>query len=96
MGGGFALAITDGDFKVIAASSRAEPWQGKSLEDLIAAGQPLFMFGERAGVMDVVIDGEAYYAAVHSVPGAKGSLGTKTRVEGLVRLSSPAAAGWMA
>jgi two-component system cell cycle sensor histidine kinase PleC len=64
MGGGFALAITDGDFKVIAASSRAEPWQGKSLEDLIAAGQPLFMFGERAGVMDVVIDGEAYYAAV--------------------------------
>src|SRR4029453_13683287 len=33
-------------------------------EDLIASGQPLFMFGERAGVMDVVIDGEAYYAAV--------------------------------
>ena len=42
------------------ATSRSSPlrrsagaWQGKSLDELIASGQPLFMFGERAGVMDV-------------------------------------------
>ena len=64
MGGRFALVVTDGNFKVIAASPSAEPWQGKSLDDLISSGQPLFMFGERAGVMNVSIDGQGYYAAI--------------------------------
>jgi two-component system cell cycle sensor histidine kinase PleC len=64
MGSRFHLAITDGNFKVVAASTRAMPWLGKALDELVSSGQPLFMFGERAGVMEVVIDGLDYYAAV--------------------------------
>ena len=64
MGSRFQLAITDGNFKVVAASTRAMPWLGKALDELVSSGQPLFMFGERAGVMEVVIDGHDYYAAV--------------------------------
>ena len=54
MGSRFALAVMDGDFTIIAASPRAAPWQGKQLDELISSGQPLFMFGERAGVMEVM------------------------------------------
>src|SRR4029453_8825996 len=32
---------------------------------LISSAQPLFMFGERAGIMEVVLDGAIWYAAVN-------------------------------
>ena len=64
LAGRFTLAVTDGDFRIIATSSEALAWQGQRLDDLISSGQPLFMFGERAGVMEVTIDGESWYAAL--------------------------------
>jgi two-component system cell cycle sensor histidine kinase PleC len=64
-GSRFALAVMDGDFTIIAASPEVLRWQGKQLDDLISSGQPLFMFGERAGVMEVTVDGDVWYGAVN-------------------------------
>ncbi|RAZ80206.1 PAS domain-containing sensor histidine kinase [Mesorhizobium atlanticum] len=58
------LAITDGAFKVIAVSPLSTGWQGRTLDSLVLGGQPLFMFGDRAGVMDVSIAGQEWFAAV--------------------------------
>lgn len=64
MGSRHILAITDGAFRVLAVSPESTPWEGKALDGIIDGGQPLFMFGDRAGVMDVRIDGQDWYAAV--------------------------------
>src|SRR5262249_22186615 len=58
------LAITDGAFKIIAVSPSSTGWQGRTLDNLVLGGQPLFMFGDRAGVMDVTIGGHDWFAAV--------------------------------
>ncbi|WP_292140290.1 PAS domain-containing sensor histidine kinase, partial [Mesorhizobium sp.] len=64
MGRSHVLAITDGNFKIIAVSPLSSGWQGRALDSLVQGGQPLFMFGERAGVMDISIDGKDWYGAV--------------------------------
>ena len=58
------LAITDDTFKVVATSPGSVEWTGRALDGIVSGGQPLFMFGERAGVMDVRIDGQKWFAAV--------------------------------
>src|SRR5690606_12477102 len=47
--------VTDPDFRVLAASPSGHDLIGRDLDGLIAGGQPLFMFGDRAGVMEVLI-----------------------------------------
>ncbi|ESX83785.1 PAS domain-containing sensor histidine kinase [Mesorhizobium sp. LSHC412B00] len=64
MGRSHVLVITDSAFKIIAVSPLSTSWQGRSLDSLVLDGQPLFMFGDRAGVMDVSIGGQDWYAAV--------------------------------
>ncbi len=64
MGRSHVLLITDSAFKIIAVSPLSTGWQGRSLDSLVQDGQPLFMFGDRAGVMDVSIGGQDWYAAV--------------------------------
>lgn len=64
MGRSHVLVITDSTFKIIAVSPLSTGWQGRSLDSLVLDGQPLFMFGDRAGVMDVSIGGQDWYAAV--------------------------------
>src|SRR5262245_12146014 len=64
MGARYALAVTDRDFKVLAATPESAGLEGKSLETMATGGQPLFIFGERAGVMEVKIDGRDWLAAV--------------------------------
>ncbi|ESY71448.1 ATP-binding protein [Mesorhizobium sp. M1050] len=73
MGRSHVLVITDGAFKIIAVTPRSTPWQGHSLDGLVEGGQPLFMFGDRAGVMEVNIDGRDWYAAVSLANGQKGA-----------------------
>jgi two-component system cell cycle sensor histidine kinase PleC len=58
------LVLTDADLSVVAVSPAAASWSGRALDELILGGQPLFLFGERAGVMSVVVDGREWYAAV--------------------------------
>ncbi|MGX9144848.1 PAS domain-containing sensor histidine kinase [Mesorhizobium sp. 128a] len=64
MGRSHVLVVTDSAFKIIAVSPLSTGWQGRSLDSLVLDGQPLFMFGDRAGVMDVSIGGQDWYAAV--------------------------------
>ncbi|MER9405944.1 ATP-binding protein [Mesorhizobium caraganae] len=64
MGRSHVLVITDSAFKIIAVSPLSTGWQGRSLDSLVLDGQPLFMFGDRAGVMGVSIGGQDWYAAV--------------------------------
>ncbi|MEP9397218.1 ATP-binding protein [Mesorhizobium sp. KR2-14] len=64
MGSRHVLAITDGAFKVLAVSPESTQWAGKPLDGILAGAQPLFLFGERAGVMEVRVDGQDWYAAL--------------------------------
>ncbi|ESZ24137.1 PAS domain-containing sensor histidine kinase [Mesorhizobium sp. L2C084A000] len=73
MGRSHVLVITDSAFKIVAVTPRSMPWQGHSLDGLVEGGQPLFMFGDRAGVMDVNIGGRDWYAAVSLADGGKGA-----------------------
>ena len=58
------LVVADRNFRVMAAAPRDVEWQGRWLESQVHGGQPLFMFGQRAGVLEVTIDGERWLAAV--------------------------------
>ncbi|MBZ9795797.1 PAS domain-containing sensor histidine kinase [Mesorhizobium sp. ES1-4] len=73
MGRSHVLVITDSAFKITAVTPRSVPWQGHSLDGLVQGGQPLFMFGDRAGVMEVNIGGQDWYAAVSLSRDRKGA-----------------------
>lgn len=73
MGRSHVLVITDNAFKITAVTPRSMPWQGHSLDGLVEGGQPLFMFGDRAGVMEVNIGGQDWYAAVSVAKDRKGA-----------------------
>jgi two-component system cell cycle sensor histidine kinase PleC len=57
------VVVTDSRFVVEATSGAAE-WLGRRFDAMTGGGQPLFMFGDRAGVMEVTIDGEPWFAAL--------------------------------
>jgi two-component system cell cycle sensor histidine kinase PleC len=65
----YVLAITDRDFNVVAVSPQTIGWEGHALDTIMSGGQPLFMFGERAGVVEVSIEGKPWYAAMHLTAG---------------------------
>jgi two-component system cell cycle sensor histidine kinase PleC len=73
MGRSHVLVITDNAFKITAVTPRSMPWQGHALDGLVEGGQPLFMFGDRAGVMEVSIGGQDWYAAVSVAKDRKGA-----------------------
>ena len=58
------LAVTDGAFTIKAVSAIHSSWKGERLESVIAGGQPLFLFGERARVVPVTIGDEKWRAAL--------------------------------
>ncbi|QIA24348.1 MULTISPECIES: PAS domain-containing sensor histidine kinase [unclassified Mesorhizobium] len=64
MGRSHVLAVTDSAFKIVAVTPQSTGWEGRSLDAIAQGGQPLFMFGDRAGVMEVRIGGQDWYAAV--------------------------------
>ena len=66
------VAITDKNLNIIAATRNAESWDGKRVDGLFAGGQPLFMFGERAGVLKVTTGDDVWYAALHNTPSGQG------------------------
>ncbi|MCB1382620.1 MAG: PAS domain-containing protein [Notoacmeibacter sp.] len=60
--------ITDGATKVIASVGTRTEMTGLTLSDNMAGAQPLFLFGERAGVMSVEFEGEDALAAMAFTP----------------------------
>ncbi len=69
IGARHVLAIADRDLSITAAGPAGAVWEGSRLDTLISNGQPLFMFGDRAGVMDVRIGGADWMAALSLTPG---------------------------
>ncbi|WP_378943642.1 PAS domain-containing sensor histidine kinase [Mesorhizobium sp. ANAO-SY3R2] len=65
------IALTDQNFRIIAVSPQSTGWQGQSLDAIVSGGQPLFMFGDRAGVMTVRIGGQDWFAAVDLAEGKR-------------------------
>jgi two-component system cell cycle sensor histidine kinase PleC len=57
------VAVTDDNLTLVAANNGGQRWIGRKLDAIVEGGQPLFMFGERAGVLNVNIDGAVWYAA---------------------------------
>ncbi|WP_315919483.1 PAS domain-containing sensor histidine kinase [Mesorhizobium sp. SP-1A] len=64
LGPDHVLALADADLKIRAVTPRSTLWTGRHLDRIVSGGQPLFLFGERAGVMVVAIDDTNWYAAV--------------------------------
>ncbi|TIX61448.1 MAG: PAS domain-containing sensor histidine kinase, partial [Mesorhizobium sp.] len=73
MGRSHVLAVTDSAFKIVAVTPQSTGWEGRSLDAIAQGGQPLFMFGDRAGVMEVRIGGLDWYAAVSLTNGRNGA-----------------------
>ncbi len=63
------LIVTDSAVNVIASIGTSEALAGKTLADVMTGAQPLFLFGERAGVMTVEFEGEKALAAMAFTPG---------------------------
>ncbi len=64
------MVVTDAGYRIVASVPGALDWTGKTLDQLISGGQPLFLFGERAGVMTVSVNGHEWFAALsHVTPG---------------------------
>ncbi|UUP18943.1 PAS domain-containing sensor histidine kinase [Nitratireductor thuwali] len=78
-GGGWVLAVTDDRFKVIASSQRGHDLNGRNLETVFSGGQPLFMFGERAGVLDVRIGSADWLAAINVMEGGGAAVALASR-----------------
>ncbi|MHA6645605.1 PAS domain-containing sensor histidine kinase [Mesorhizobium sp. A623] len=75
------LVVMDGSFKVTAVTSQAGEWQGRSLDRIVSGGQALFLFGERAGVMNVKIGAQDWYAAVKLKEGHAGAVAVLVPLE---------------
>jgi len=73
LGGRHVLLLTDDRLRVEAATQFGSGWVGKDLESFIGGGQPLYLFGDRAGVMDVQVGGETWFAALDIADGRKGA-----------------------
>ena len=73
-GGEWIFAVTDPGFVVIAVSPGAANMEGRPLDAFISGGQPLLMFGERAGELDVELDGADWLAAGSILPDERGTV----------------------
>jgi len=64
LGSGHVLLTADEKLRVTDATRAAASWVGKPLDDILSGAQPLLLFGQRAGVMTVEINGAPWYAAL--------------------------------
>ena len=70
----YVLTVTDGAFKIMATSPGTTGWHGKNLDSIVVGGQPLFLFGARAGVMDVTVGDQDWFAAVSLTDSRNGAV----------------------
>ena len=69
---GMWFAVADGDSDIIVSSDGLDRWRTRNLETFVTEGQPLFLFGTRAGAMPVKVDGTAALAAFSRTSGDAG------------------------
>ena len=63
--GAISVALLDENFRIVRARGEAVSLEGKYLETITDGGNPLFLFGERAGVQKVVINGREHLGELH-------------------------------
>ncbi len=63
------LLVATPELEIIAASGPDQDMVGRSLADIMTGAQPLFLFGRRAGVMEVSVAGTRSLAALSFSPG---------------------------
>jgi two-component system cell cycle sensor histidine kinase PleC len=68
------LIASGQDGRVVATRGPQVVATGSVLEEVLFGGQPLLMFGERAGVMDVTVSGRKFLAAARLAPNDSGHL----------------------
>jgi two-component system, cell cycle sensor histidine kinase PleC len=73
VGGEWVLALTDANFIVVASSPRGQEMNGRALDTMVTGGQPLFLFGERAGVLHVQIGNSQWMASVNLLADGRGA-----------------------
>ncbi|NTS30167.1 PAS domain-containing protein [Phyllobacterium sp. BT25] len=78
---GMWFAIADADARIIASSEGGERWRERNLETFVTEGQPLFLFGERAGTMPVKVEGTPAFAAYSRTANAAHSVFAMQPVE---------------
>ena len=64
-----ALIVTDNSLAVVASVGTSQQLVGRSLDSILTGGQPLVLFGEKAGVMTVDMAGSRQFAAMDFTPG---------------------------
>jgi two-component system cell cycle sensor histidine kinase PleC len=57
------FAVTNDEASIVASSDSSDHWRNRNLESLVTEGQPLFLFGDRAGAMPVKVEGTPALAA---------------------------------
>jgi two-component system cell cycle sensor histidine kinase PleC len=58
------FVVTDGNFRVIAANGQGRDLIGRQLDGVVQNGQPMFLFGARAGAIDVQLDSRQWLASL--------------------------------
>lgn len=71
--GDWLFAVIDPEHIVIATSDAGSSLAGRLLDEVVAGSQPLMLFGERAGVLDVEYEGADWLAAASLLSGERGT-----------------------
>lgn len=80
----WVLAVTDEHFVVLGASGGSGDFlANRPIDNLIAGAQPLFMFGERAGVQHVRMNNTDWLAAVNILPARAGAVVILAPIDGV-------------
>ncbi|MGY6708346.1 MAG: PAS domain-containing sensor histidine kinase [Rhizobiaceae bacterium] len=79
-----SIVMTDPAFVIVAATGAMQPHVGKPLDSMLNGGQPLFLFGPRAGVMEVSQAGETWHAALEFVGERQGTAVVMLSHDGLL------------
>jgi two-component system, cell cycle sensor histidine kinase PleC len=69
-----SILLIDKDTKVIAARGPESILSGRQIDALTLDAQPLFLFGERAGVMRIKLSGREYLAALRFIDDGKAAV----------------------
>jgi len=64
----YVLTVIDKNSVVSAATPGGEVFEARRLDQMLGGGQPLFIFGDSAGVMTVTVDGAEWFAVVAFSP----------------------------
>ncbi|MCG6113612.1 MAG: ATP-binding protein [Mesorhizobium sp.] len=79
-----SIVLTDPAFVIVAATGAMQLHVGKPLDSLLHGGQPLFLFGPRAGVMDVSFGDQTWHTALEFVGDREGTAAVMLSNEGLL------------